>query len=457
MIKQQNQIERGIALNQHIERSRPRGGYGWLGVVLLGALLIPSPVIAAAAKKGKFAVVGKGQGNTATGNYATVAGGQTNTASSLYATVGGGSLNTASGTNATVGGGLGNSASGGDATVGGGAQNGASGGDATVGGGEDNSAGGDFATVGGGQSNDATGQFSTVGGGQVNTASGANATVGGGQNNDAGGDDATIGGGEQNVASGIDATVGGGNGNDASGEDATVGGGFQNDASADLAAVGGGNKNIADGGGATVPGGGFNHASGTYSMAAGVRANATLDGTFVWNSFVGRSYSFRPNTFQVSGYNGLDVEYFDQRVDGGGSRWIYVGPAVTGQTIATWTGAYLSDAGVWQNNSDRSRKTDFVPAQPQEVLEKLAALPVSTWHYTTETAAVRHLGPTAQDFKAAFGLGSDEKTIGTVDEEGVALAAIQGLNQKLEAQVKEKDARIAALERRLTDLEAKMQ
>jgi hypothetical protein len=317
-----NQSERRTTENQHIERSRPKGGYGWLGVVLLAALLMPSPVTAAAAKKGKFAVVGKGQGNTALGNYATVAGGQTNIASGSYATIGGGGFNAAT-TN--------------------------------------------FATVGGGDSN------------------------------------------------------------------------------------------IADGSGATVPGGVANHASGAYSMAAGQGANAKLDGTFVWNSYVNPAHSFYPNTFHVSGYNGLDVEYFDQRGDGGGSRWIYVGPAITGQTIATWTGAYLSDAGVWQNNSDRNRKTDFVPSHPREVLEKLADLPVSTWHYTNEAAAVRHLGPTAQDFRAAFGLGGDEKTIGTVDEEGVALVAIQGLNQKLESQMKEKDAKIIALERRLTDLEAKLQ
>src|SRR5581483_10778022 len=61
-----------------------------------------------------------------------------------------------------------------------------------------------------------------------------------------------------------------------------------------------------------------------------------------------------------------------------------------------------------------------------------AALPVMTWNYRDESAAVKHLGPTAQDFKAAFDLGNSDKSIGTVDEGGVALAAIQGLNQKLE-------------------------
>ena len=44
----------------------------------------------------------------------------------------------------------------------------------------------------------------------------------------------------------------------------------------------------------------------------------------------------------------------------------------------------------------------------------------------------QHIGPVAQDFHAAFSLGSDDKSITTVDAEGVALTAIQGLNAKME-------------------------
>ena len=41
---------------------------------------------------------------------------------------------------------------------------------------------------------------------------------------------------------------------------------------------------------------------------------------------------------------------------------------------------------------------------------------------------MRHLGPTAQDFFRLFGgLGEDERHISTVDADGVALAAAQGL------------------------------
>jgi len=83
------------------------------------------------------------------------------------------------------------------------------------------------------------------------------------------------------------------------------------------------------------------------------------------------------------------------------------------------------------------------------VLQRVIALPVSQWSYKAEDPKVRHLGPMAQDFYAAFKLGQDDKHIGTVDEEGVALAAIQGLNQKLEEELKKRDSEIASLRAQL--------
>ncbi len=54
----------------------------------------------------------------------------------------------------------------------------------------------------------------------------------------------------------------------------------------------------------------------------------------------------------------------------------------------------------------------------------------------------------AQDFYAAFGLGNSDTHIGTVDADGVALAAIQGLYQLLE----EKDTIIVAQQEQLHEL-----
>ena len=107
--------------------------------------------------------------------------------------------------------------------------------------------------------------------------------------------------------------------------------------------------------------------------------------------------------------------------------------------------------GAFVSASDRNGKENFAPVQPREVLEKVVALPLSSWNYKADPAT-RHVGPMAQDFYAAFNVGPDDKHIATVDADGVALAAIQGLNQKVE----EKNARIQQLEQRLEKLEQLM-
>jgi len=73
------------------------------------------------------------------------------------------------------------------------------------------------------------------------------------------------------------------------------------------------------------------------------------------------------------------------------------------------------------------------PVMGQEVLEKLASLPISTWNYKGESAQVLHLGPTAQDFAAAFGLGVNDRRISVVDANGIVMVSIQALYRRLEA------------------------
>jgi hypothetical protein len=101
--------------------------------------------------------------------------------------------------------------------------------------------------------------------------------------------------------------------------------------------------------------------------------------------------------------------------------------------------------------SDRNVKEEFKHVDARAVLEKVTRLTITEWQYTTQPDA-RHIGPMAQDFHEAFSLGRDDKHITTVDEEGVALAAIQGLNQKLEEQSRDKDDRIQELEKSITEL-----
>jgi hypothetical protein len=86
----------------------------------------------------------------------------------------------------------------------------------------------------------------------------------------------------------------------------------------------------------------------------------------------------------------------------------------------------------------------------------VADLPIATWNYTGQDPSIRHIGPTAQDFHTAFGLGEDNQHISTVDADGVSLAAIQGLYQLVQAQdaqLRDQQQHIAALEARLAALE----
>jgi hypothetical protein len=85
--------------------------------------------------------------------------------------------------------------------------------------------------------------------------------------------------------------------------------------------------------------------------------------------------------------------------------------------------------------SDRDAKERFTPVNAREVLDKVARLPITEWQYKSQSrtqSEVRHIGPMAQDFHEAFSVGPDGKHITTVDADGVALAAIQGLNEKLD-------------------------
>lgn len=108
----------------------------------------------------------------------------------------------------------------------------------------------------------------------------------------------------------------------------------------------------------------------------------------------------------------------------------------------------------WQCTSDRDVKENFEPVAASSVLESLVTMPLYSWNFKGSDPRLRMLGPTAQDFQAAFGLGDDGRTIATGNLDGVALAAIQGLHGKLDTALREKDARIAALEQRAGELEA---
>lgn len=110
----------------------------------------------------------------------------------------------------------------------------------------------------------------------------------------------------------------------------------------------------------------------------------------------------------------------------------------------------LTTSGIWQNASDVNRKHAFEAVSGEDVLARLRGLPITTWSYRTDADDVRHMGPTAQDFRRTFGLGQDSLSIGTVDADGVALAAAQALDARTRQQAEE----IAALRAELAALRA---
>jgi hypothetical protein len=234
----------------------------------------------------------------------------------------------------------------------------------------------------------------------------------------------TVGGGLDNTASGLVAS--------------TVSGGRVNTASSYDATVSGGRVNTASGPGATVPGGMLNTASGGYSFAAGRRAKADDDGSFVWaDSSDFDFHSALINQFAVRCTGGAK---FVTAIDGTGAQ----------------TAGVRLQAGdtAWSSISDRNAKKNFQPVNAEVVLEKLAALPVQSWNYKWESDTnTPHLGPMAQDFKAAFYPGRDDKSISTLEFDGVELAAIQGLNQKLTEKLEQKETEITELKQRLEALE----
>ncbi len=84
--------------------------------------------------------------------------------------------------------------------------------------------------------------------------------------------------------------------------------------------------------------------------------------------------------------------------------------------------------------SDRHLKTGLSPVDERQVLERVASLPISTWHYTADPDQVQHLGPMAQDFRAAFGLGDTDRAYHALDAHGVELASIKALYRLVQAQ-----------------------
>ena len=164
---------------------------------------------------------------------------------------------------------------------------------------------------------------------------------------------------------------------------------------------------------------------------------------------------------------GTDATFVVERTDGAAAKFSAGGSevqfgsmtnhnvewVVNNLPVATLdAGGNLTLDGALTELSDANAKENWASVDGRDVLARLADVPITTWNYSADDDEVRHMGPMAQDFYAAFGLGRDERHIAPLDTNGVALAAAQELYRLVQAQ----DAQIARLEQQSADLEARV-
>jgi hypothetical protein len=166
--------------------------------------------------------------------------------------------------------------------------------------------------------------------------------------------------------------------------------------------------------------GDHNFASGNYSTSFGYYSNTNgHTGSFIWadaSSLLTTTNSTADNQFMVKA--------------SGGTIFYSNSTLTSGVMLA-------AGGGAWATLSDRRMKENLKEVDGNEILKKLDNIDVTTWNYKSQSEKIRHAGPMAQDFFAAFGLGESDTTITTVDIDGVNMAAIKALIKKTEELNKE--------------------
>jgi hypothetical protein len=156
----------------------------------------------------------------------------------------------------------------------------------------------------------------------------------------------------------------------------------------------------------------FADASGDYSTAMGYYVSTNgHDGTFVYG-----------DNSTNAGMNATADNQFMVRASGGTIFYSNSG-LTSGVSLA-------AGGGSWSSVSDRNKKENFRSEDGESLLSRLASVPVTSWNYKAQDRTIRHMGPMAQDFFAAFGLGESDTTITSVDIDGVNMLAIQALEKR---------------------------
>ena len=349
-----------------------------------------------------YSFIGGGKTNIVDNDYSVIAGGRLNYIKRLYSFVGGGRNNRAMDDSSVICGGkehLANEYS-------------------------------EYSFIGGGYRNlirsyDPDDKYNTIVGGFINSISNSHEAFlgGGGWNNISYGPFSVIAGGQRNISSEKGTTISGGRANRIVGEYCTVGGGW---------------SNKVDGYSyySTIPGGLENRIyAANYGFAAGRYAKIWHNGCFAWADS------------NKSDVNTTTGNQFIARASGG---FIFM-TAVNDTT----TGAQLpAGSGSWSSLSDKNSKENFKELNGREVLDKISSMYLSSWNYKTQDDNIRHVGPMAQDFYAAFGLGEDERRLSNVDLDGIALTGIKELKLQKDAEINDLKQKIELLMKRVELLES---
>lgn len=180
--------------------------------------------------------------------------------------------------------------------------------------------------------------------------------------------------------------------------------------------------------------GDYSVADGDHSVTFGYRSNSNgKSGCFV----------FADASSTASTLNSANNQFM-VRASGGVVLYSNIG-MTTGVSLA-------AGGGSWSSVSDRNKKEHFKKIDSEDVLKKLNNIDITTWNYKTQSEEIRHIGPMAQDFYAAFGFGESDTTIATIDVDGLSLLAIQALSRKTE-DLKNKTAEIEKLKAQIYKME----
>lgn len=184
----------------------------------------------------------------------------------------------------------------------------------------------------------------------------------------------------------------------------------------------------------------YSNTTGNYNAALG---SGALQTNITGSGNIGIGFQADVNFININNAtvigNSAKVDNANSMVFGNTSvtAWAFGRTSVTagnalqvGANATNGNGARLTAGGVWTNASDSTKKEDFTKLDGTDILAKIKQLPITRWKY--KGGNEYHIGPMAQDFYTLFSVGTDDKSISSIDPAGIALKAIQAQQEEID-------------------------